>query len=139
LVKIESLPLDSIPVLPQVLIPESGGLAHGMCQTLSDDDIKKLDMTKVVNRCKYALNPNQSRMDLPDYHEKYEEIESKNKVGEVVLEVEDKPLSTSEGLDVLEGLGKARAYSWAEQDREEEAVEEARRLDEVKNGRRLIT
>lgn len=133
-VKIGEKPSDLIPVYPSVLVPEMGDFAHSVGgQTLSDEDLKKEDMTKLhMENCKFAFNPLQSMMEGAEPEKIHAKVMKQ-------IEKQDKPLDIDDGLKALEGLASAKPYSWAEQDKEEEAVEEARRLDESKNGRRLIT
>jgi hypothetical protein len=135
------LPKNIIPIPPDTFIPESGGNASGFGKTLSDEDINddlKNGIKLIRSGCKYALNPDQSMMDLPDYCGKYKEIEKFNEKGVEVKEIEDKVMDDEETFEAVNNVGAAKPYSWADQDREEEVLEEIKKLDEEKHGRRLL-
>ena len=104
------LPKNIIPVLPEALIVRQVQNSNSLGGVILsdkefDDDVKA--GVQLINHCKVAFNPNQSRQDLPDYYEKYKEIESKLNKDEVVHEVEDKALKVDDGLKLLDSLAKA--------------------------------
>lgn len=105
------LPKNILPVLPDTLIVRQTQTAHslgGVFQTDKEHDKDLKNGVKVINNCKWAFNPHQSRQDLPDYYEKYKEIGDKLNKNEVIEEVEDKKLEFDEGLKLLDVLGKAK-------------------------------